>query len=258
MALNTEYNLKISAEIDLRNLNTERIFEHSKFVKKITKNGETYEIVFSWKKFSITKEFSVLIREYKNNNSILLESTKDSKYYFRLLITSTETINNNDIISSVSSSAEMGAGILADLFGEKDFNNFIKEIVSWSVKNYCILTYNKMTIEKSLEIVKRNSINDLNIMELENLFPYSLLEKIANNQWEEANQEITCLMSKNIENLNFWILKAYICDKCNLDKLSEIYLNYVISKDKNVINGKVAKTLAKDFKKLSELQNLVI
>ncbi|MGC8598849.1 MAG: hypothetical protein ACP5LL_03715 [Thermoplasmata archaeon] len=63
--------------VNLSNLDVKKIFGESKYVKEINnlKDG-IYEIIFSWKKFGITKEFPVKVQELRNEKICSLRTPR--------------------------------------------------------------------------------------------------------------------------------------------------------------------------------------
>ncbi|MGC9204609.1 MAG: hypothetical protein ACP5GE_06580, partial [Thermoplasmata archaeon] len=218
--------------VNISNLDVKKIFGESKYVKEINnlKDG-IYEIIFSWKKFGITKEFPVKVQELKNEKNLLIENTQDSKFRFKLKISSIDFMGEKTVNTRVMINAEMGAGILADLFGENDFKLFIHDSVIPAIEKHCIIKSDKAQVDVEGLQVRIEPKNSQKKVILARYLPQSLLEKLSSGDWVDANQEITCLLTKDIDNMNLWLIKAYVSEKCNLEKLARVYLEYIASKD---------------------------
>lgn len=241
MSLKAYFNLNLPALVNFMHLDVKKIFEKSIYVKAINSIDEnSYEIIFSWKKFGITKDFPVIVEEFKDLDSYLVENLKNSRYNFKISISSVKNFKNNEINTKIVVNAEMGAGLLADMFGQNDFKSFIQESVISAIKTYAI------EIKKSNTVDSYEEKNMKKILELEQYLETSLVEKIASQNWQEANQEVTCILTKKIDDLNYWLIKAYISEKCNLQKLAEVYLNYIKQKDNNILRSKLAIILSED------------
>lgn len=170
MSLKAEFNLNIPALVDFMNLDVKKIFEKSKYVKAINSRGEnSYEIIFSWKKFGITKDFPVIVEKFNNSGSYLVKNLKNSKYEFKISISSVKNFKNNEINTKIVLIAEMGAGLLADMFGQNDFKLFIQDSVMPAIKTYAI------EIRKSNIMSSNEEKNIKKMLELEQHLETSLV-----------------------------------------------------------------------------------
>ena len=84
-----------------------------------------YEVVFRWRKLGVTRYYRVRLRVRREDGRVVYESTPDSDYPFRLEITLEEAGG----ATRVRASAEMRAGLMADLLGRRDYASFVEELV---------------------------------------------------------------------------------------------------------------------------------
>ncbi|MEB3844406.1 MAG: hypothetical protein LRS48_01825 [Desulfurococcales archaeon] len=107
-------------------LSPEKLLSTSKYTAFVEKlEDDKYRVRFVWRKFGITKKFDVVFRVIRRGDVVEYRSTEESDYPF--LIRFKVTRLNNEVEVDVYS--EMKAGLMADLFGRKDYAGFIEELI---------------------------------------------------------------------------------------------------------------------------------
>lgn len=227
------------------------LFGKSRFVKRVTLDNNMVEIDFVWTKMHITKQFIVLAKIYIDRDSILYSSIPDSKYAFKLAV-ELESFDKNNTKISVES--EMGAGLLADLMGEKDFKEFINNLIDDAIDRYL----NDRPVTTGLTAGIKNLEHNETRVELEqktkiekftkftSIIPQEIIIFLNRGNWENANSELTILLCKRNDDLNLWLLKSYLCEKLNRKDLALKYLQYVTEKNPKIIEGEFSRVLAED------------
>ncbi len=105
----------------------------SKYTKEVKKLGnDMYLVVFEWRKFGMKKRFEVVIKVERDRDTIEYKSVEGSKYPFDMKFTLKP--KDNDLLE-ITIDAEMRAGLMADLFGKKDYAEFIEELVDTGLVN---------------------------------------------------------------------------------------------------------------------------
>ncbi len=104
--------------------------KYTAFVKKL-EDGK-YHVRFVWKKFGMTKKFDVIIQVVRRGDVIEYRSTEESDYPF-LIRFKVKPVGPNMLEIEVYS--EMKAGLMADLFGRRDYAGFIEELIDTGLVN---------------------------------------------------------------------------------------------------------------------------
>jgi len=124
-----ERHLNVPLELCVRCLMDAGLFlRQSPYTVEAEKLGEdTYRVVFRWRKLGITRRYPVVLRvRREGENRIIYESTSDSPHPLRMEF-ALEPREGGETYLRVD--AEMGAGVLADLLGKRDFYGFIEDLV---------------------------------------------------------------------------------------------------------------------------------
>jgi len=106
--------------------------EYTESVKEVREG--VYEVVFKWRKFGITRKFRVVIRVVKRTlkNGVEVAYEPDSPYWFTLRV----VLYPGHGGVFVKAEALMKAGLMADLFGSKDYASFVERLVSKGLTSY--------------------------------------------------------------------------------------------------------------------------
>ena len=127
--------------------------EYTESIKDLG-NG-VYEVVFKWRKFGLTKRFKVILRVFKEQHQDVVEvvykSEPGSTYWFTLRV----ALYPGQKGVFVKAEALMKAGLMADLFGRKDFADFVERLVSKGLTSYL-----KRRLSKLGESVLRSGFGD--------------------------------------------------------------------------------------------------
>ncbi|MCE4610333.1 MAG: hypothetical protein F7C36_08155 [Desulfurococcales archaeon] len=105
----------------------------SKYTKEVKKLGEDlYLVVFEWKKFGMKKRFEVVFKVVKGKDTVEYKSVEGTKYPFDMKFLLKP--KDKDLLE-ITIDAWMKAGLMADLFGKKDYAEFIEELVDTGLVN---------------------------------------------------------------------------------------------------------------------------
>jgi hypothetical protein len=227
------------------------LFNNSKFVKKVSEINNLVEINFLWTKMHITKQFAVLMKIYKDENSILYSSVPDSRFEFKLAVTLQNLYRGN---LKITVEAEMGAGLLADLMGEKDFKEFINNLIDNAIDKYLKkeigtleITTNNEQPEKDESMIPMDQVtSNEKFTKFRDTLPQEIIIMLNRGLWENANSELTLLLCKRNDDLNLWLLKSFLCEKLNRKDLALKYLQYVTEKNPKIIDGEFGRALSED------------
>jgi len=227
------------------------LFRNTKYVKKVHEINDLVEIDFVWTKMHITKQFVVFLKIYKDENSILYSSAPDSRYEFKLAVTLQNLSKGN---FKITVEAEMGAGLLADLMGEKDFKEFINNLIDDAIDRYIKKEISNLEITKSNEksgkdekIITMDKVtSNEKFTKFGDILPQGIIVMLNRGLWENANSELTLLLCERKDDLNLWLLKSFLCEKLNRKDLALKYLQYVIEKNPKIIDGEFGKALSED------------
>ena len=108
-------------------LRVDRLLGVSKHTEKVERvSPGVYHVRFVWKKFGITKHFDVVFRSRREGSKVVYESIEGSKYPMRMEF---ELRRRPDGLVEIRVLAEMRAGLMAEVFGRKDFARFVEELV---------------------------------------------------------------------------------------------------------------------------------
>ena len=236
------------------------LFGNSKFVKKINVSRDSVEIQFEWTKMHMTRRFKVIAKIFTSEYSILYTSKPESPYEFKLSIDLYKQDGEN---SKIYVEAEMGAGLLADLMGKKDFDEFILNLINDAYERY--MSYKPLELPEKMagkdsgnpESIKSKATdsNENRFDELDPFLPRELIDVMNREYWEKANNLVTDMLSRNLQDLNLWIVKSFVCEKLNRKDLAQKYVNYIIEKDPNVLESEIYQILAKYSDMLRILEN---
>ena len=134
----TEHFVKVDMIQCLDCLLDPRVFlGSSEYTERVRELREgVYEIVFRWRKFGITKRFRVVVRPVKipmkNGVEVVYEPEPDSPYWFIIRI----ALYPGRGGVFIKAEALMRAGLMADLFGRKDYAGFVERLVSKGLTEY--------------------------------------------------------------------------------------------------------------------------
>ncbi len=107
-------------------LSPEKLLSESKYTYHLEKEGDTYNVIFRFKKLGITKYYRVRLKLIVDGNTYRLESLPDSEYLFNMKFT-LEKIGEYE--TKVIVEAMMKADLMANLLGRKDFAVFVEDLV---------------------------------------------------------------------------------------------------------------------------------
>ena len=107
-------------------LSPEKFLSESKYTYHLEKEGDTYSVIFRFKKLGITKYYRVRLKLIVDGNTYRLESLPDSEYPFNMKFT-LEKIGEYE--TKVIVEAVMKADLMANLLGRKDFAVFVEDLV---------------------------------------------------------------------------------------------------------------------------------
>ena len=112
--------------------NVENFFYKSKYTYAVRRLSEdTYEVVFRWRKFGVTRFYRVRIKVRRNSDrEVVYEPDEGSDYWFRMRF----TFEPHSGGTLVRVEAQMKAGLMADLLGRGDYRGFVEELVDNGIK----------------------------------------------------------------------------------------------------------------------------
>ncbi len=118
-------------------LDPPRFFRASRYTHSVAREEDTYQVVFKWKKFGMTRYYPVKIRVKEERVGedtvrVVYEPTSDTPYWFRMSF----TVRRRDGGAEVDAEAEMKAGLMADLLGRKDYAGFVEELLDRGIKAF--------------------------------------------------------------------------------------------------------------------------
>jgi len=107
-------------------LRADRFLSRSKYVEKVEQvSPGVYHVRFVWRKLGVSRRYDVVFRVSREGNKIIYESLEGSKYPMRFEF----RLRSKDGESALEANASMRAGFMADLFGRRDFAEFVDELV---------------------------------------------------------------------------------------------------------------------------------
>jgi len=113
--------------------------KYIKDIKKISDNK--YIITFVWKKFGITKTFNVVFKVIDKGSVIVYKSTNESDHFMEITFVIVE--DKDQGVTEINVTAEMEAGVLANLFGKGEFAKFIEDMIDKAIRKHLIIAYLK-------------------------------------------------------------------------------------------------------------------
>lgn len=248
MPLKFESESNIRAKIDLSMMDITKIMENSRFVKEIKlRDHDSYDLTIYWN----TYDFITVVKEFKNANSYIIETTDDSKYHLKVSISSVGESDGTEINSRLIIIAQIDL----EFNGNQDLKNSILISFEDFVKKNAISAIKKYAIDSNIFniTVTYDNYKNLNkMLALEQFLPITLVGKILFKKWREANDEITTLLAKNMDNMYYWLAKAYVAEKLNSIETAKNYINYINNKDKNIFNRELALLLYEDSDLIKE------
>ncbi len=152
-------------------LRPDKFLGNSRYVETIVNRGDNkYEVVFKWVKWGMVKRYWVKFRVYRDQNTVIYESTPDSDN--KMLMAMTIAKDPEEGYINITFHAEMEAGTLANLLGKKDFRVFVEELLDTAIKEYM----------KSILDVKENTVTCKNcaFYEAVKSYCYALDKKVDN------------------------------------------------------------------------------
>jgi len=128
-------------------LHPERFLEKNKHTHMVAKgSNDTYDAVFKIKKLGVTKyipvQFRVTVLEGIDRTKVKYESTEKSSTEFSMEF-NIEKIDENRV--KIDIDAKIQADVFTEIFGRKDFKEFIEELL-----DHGISTYLRRVIDKNL------------------------------------------------------------------------------------------------------------
>jgi len=111
----------------------------------------------------------------------------------------------------------MEAGLLADLMGEKDFKEFINNLIDDAIDRYIKREISNLEITKSNEksgkdekIITMDKItSNEKFTKFGDILPQGIIVTLNRGLWENANSELTLLLCERKDDLNLWLLKSF-------------------------------------------------